>query len=82
MFEAVFYFCLGRPSPGAQWVPGEGPDGHCPSKIRGLGQIPAWIRGCSILVVVISALSTAGSGPKNLERLFACAGVGPLETSG
>ncbi len=38
----MFYLVLGRPSPG---VPGEGPDGHVPSKIEGFGPVSARIRG-------------------------------------
>ncbi len=50
--------CSWLPLP--QGVPGEGPDCHFLKEVEGLGQIPARIRGETLLLIFISALSTVG----------------------
>ncbi len=54
VFEDAFYFYLGCP------LPGEGPDGHFPSKFDSVGQVSVRIRGVIFNFIFILTLSTPG----------------------
>ncbi len=53
----AFYFVLVSPPPGG---PGSGPDCHFPKEIEGFRPIPPRMRGGSILLIIILALSAVG----------------------
>ncbi len=59
VLKIIFNFVLAPPLPGG--VPGEGPDCHVPKEIGGVWPTSARSRGAILFLILILALSAAGT---------------------